>query len=116
MILLAGITSSVHFVILTLSRQIDAAGLPWLPLFLSFTWPSVPYTSDILAWDVFFALAMLFAAPVFTGGRLETTMRILLIVSGVLSLVGLLGVPLPDTCMSGFGTLSGISESLATLG
>src|ERR1700692_2445293 len=34
MILLAGITSSVHFVILTLSRQIDAAGLPWLPLFL----------------------------------------------------------------------------------
>src|SRR3954470_3719482 len=43
MILLAGITSSVHFVILTLSSQIDAARLPWLPLFLSFTWPSVPY-------------------------------------------------------------------------
>ena len=41
-----------------------------------------------------FALAMLFAAPVFTGGRLETIVRILLIVSGILSLVGLLGVPL----------------------
>jgi hypothetical protein len=94
MILLAGITSSVHFVILTLSSQIDAARLPWLPLFLSFTWPSVPYALDILAWDFFFALAMLFAAPVFTGGRLETTVRILLIVSGVLSLVGLIGVPL----------------------
>jgi hypothetical protein len=36
-ILLAGITSSVHFVILTVRRQIEAAGLPGLPLFLSFT-------------------------------------------------------------------------------
>ncbi len=74
MILLAGITSSVHFVILTVSRQIEAAGLPWVPLFLSFTWPSVAYVLDILAWDVFFALAILFAAPVFKGGRLETAL------------------------------------------
>ncbi|MFN8457028.1 MAG: hypothetical protein U0401_20580 [Anaerolineae bacterium] len=70
MILLAGITSSVHFVILTVSRQLEAAGLAGAPLFFSFTWPSVVYTLDILAWDWFFALAMLCAAPVFKGGRL----------------------------------------------
>jgi hypothetical protein len=96
MILLAGMTSSVHFVILTVRRQIEAAGLPWLPLFLSFTWPSVAYTLDILAWDVFFALAMLFAAPVFKGDGMETAVRLVLVVSGVLSVVGLLGVPLAN--------------------
>jgi hypothetical protein len=96
MLLLAGITSSVHFVILTVSHQIEAAVFPGLPLLLSFTWPSVAYTLDILAWDVFFALAMLFAAPVFKGGRLETTVRILLIVSGDLCLAGLIGVPLAN--------------------
>jgi len=103
MILLAGITSSVHFVILTVSRQIEATGLPWLPLFLSFTWPSVAYTLDILAWDFFFALSVLFAAPVFKGGRRETTVRFLMIVSGVLCLAGLIGVPLANMQVRNIG-------------
>jgi hypothetical protein len=46
--LMAGITCSVHFVILTVSRQIEAAGFPWVSLFFSFKWPSVAYTIDIL--------------------------------------------------------------------
>jgi hypothetical protein len=103
MILMAGITSSIHFVILTVSRQIEAAGLPWLPLFISFKWPSVTYTLDILAWDFFFALSALFAAPVFKTGRLETAVRLLLIVSGVLSLAGLLGVPLANMQVRNIG-------------
>jgi hypothetical protein len=102
-ILLAGITSSVHFVILTVSRQIEATGLIWAPLFFSFKWPSVAYTLDILAWDWFFALSMLFAAPVFKAGRLETTVRILMIISGILSLVGLIGVPLADMQVRNIG-------------
>jgi hypothetical protein len=53
MILAADISSSVHFVILTVSHQIEATGLPWVPLFLSWKWPSVAYTLDILAWDRF---------------------------------------------------------------
>jgi hypothetical protein len=55
---------------------------------------------DILAWDFFFALSMLFAAPVFKEGRLEKAVRILMIVSGVLSLIGLIGVPLADMGVS----------------
>jgi len=105
MILLAGITSSVHFVILTVSRQIEATGLTWAPLFFSFKWPSVAYTLDIFAWDFFFALSMLFAAPVFKLGRLETTVRILMTVSGVLSLAGLIGVPLADMQVRNIGVL-----------
>lgn len=96
MILLAGITSMVHFVILTVSRPLIATGQEWVPFLLSFTWPSVFYALDILAWDWFFALALLFAVPVFAGGRLETAARILLLVAGLLSLAGLIGVPLAD--------------------
>jgi hypothetical protein len=90
--LLAGVTSIVHFCILTLSRQPKFAGRPWEPLVLSFEWPSVVYALDILAWDVFFPLSMLFVAPVFGGGRLAAGIRALMIASGVLSLSGLSGV------------------------
>lgn len=105
MILLAGISSSVHFVVLTVSRQIEATGLTWAPLFFSWKWPSVAYALDILAWDWFFALSMLFAAPVFKGGRLEIAVRILMIVSGVLSLAGLIGVPLADMQVRNIGII-----------
>jgi hypothetical protein len=92
MTLLTGLTVSVHFVLLIVGRQAAFSGLAWMPLFLSFTWPSVPYALDILAWDVFFALSVLFAAPVFRGDRLTGSIRALLIVSGVLALAGLSGV------------------------
>jgi hypothetical protein len=105
MVILAGITSCVHFVILTVGHQIEATGLTWIPLFLSFKWPSVVYALDILAWDWFFALSMLFAAPVFKGGRLETAVRVLMIISGVLSLAGLIGVPLSDMQIRNFGII-----------
>ena len=105
MIISACITSSVHFVILTVSRLLASSGFPWVTLFLSFEWPSVAYALDILAWDIFFALAMLSAAPVFTGGRLEKVIRLLMIVSGLLSLAGLIGVPLADMSLRNIGII-----------
>jgi hypothetical protein len=105
MILLAGITSSVHFIILSVGHQIAATGLAWVPLLLSFKWPSIAYTLDILAWDWFFPLSMLCAAPVFKVGRLEKTVRILMIISGMLSLAGLIGVPLEDMQIRMIGIL-----------
>jgi hypothetical protein len=112
MIILASVTCSVHFVILTVSRQIDSAGFPWAPLFFSFKWPSVVYALDILAWDFFFALSMFFAAPVFRIGRLEKTIRILMIVSGILSIVGLIGVPLANMNVRNIGILGYVGVSL----
>ncbi|MDK2889623.1 MAG: hypothetical protein PWR21_255 [Methanoculleus sp.] len=112
MVVLAGITSSVHFVILTVSRQIASAGFPWASFFFSFEWPSVAYALDILAWDVFFALSMLFAAPVFRTGRLERTVRVLMIASGVLSLLGLIGVPLADMGIRNIGILGYVGVGL----
>jgi hypothetical protein len=101
--LLAGLTCSLHFVILAVSRQAVFAGLSWMPLFLSFEWPSVAYALDILAWDVFFPLTVLFAAPVFSGNRLATSIRVLMIVSGVLALGGLSGVFVGDMQLRSIG-------------
>jgi len=101
--LLAGVTCIVHFCILTLSRQPEFVEQSWLPLVLSFTWPSVVYALDILAWDVFFALSMLFAAPVFGGSRLAKWIRVLMIASGVLSLAGLSGVAAGDMQLRNIG-------------
>ena len=89
MSLLAALTCSVHVVMLTVSHQAAAAELP---LLLSFRWPSVPYAIDILAWDLFFGLSVLFAAPAFHGDRLRTRIRVLLTISGALALAGLIGV------------------------
>src|SRR5918993_4897718 len=94
--LLAGVTCVVHFCVLTLSRQPEFVGRPWESLVFPFAWPSVVYALDILAWDVFFPLSMLFAAPVFRGSRLAAWIRVLMIASGVLSLAGLSGVVVGD--------------------
>ena len=90
------VTSSVHFVILTVSHRTEFADQSWLPSILSFRWLSITYALDILAWDVFFAISVLSAAAVFSGGRLATTIRLLLTISGVLALAGLAGVVLDD--------------------
>jgi hypothetical protein len=105
MTVLAAITTSVHFVILTVGPQLEATGLSWVPLVISFTWPSIVYALDILAWDWFFALSLLFASFVFTGGKLERAVRILLLVSSVLSLAGLVGVLLADMQVRNIGIL-----------
>lgn len=102
MALLAGLTSSVHFVIFVLSRQAGFAGPAWGPL-LSFRWPSVPYALDILGWDGFFALAVLCAALVFRGSRLTGWVRGLLLTSGGLSLAGLSGLVVGDMRLRALG-------------
>ena len=101
--LLAGVTSVVHFCVLSLSRQPEFAGQSWLPMVLSFKWPSVVYALDILAWDIFFPLSMLFAAPVFWGSRLAAWIRVLMIASGVLAFAGLSGVVVGDMQLRNIG-------------
>ena len=103
--LLACVTSSVHFLVLTLSRAPEFVGQSWAPLVLSFRWPSVAYALDILAWDVFFPLVMFFAAPAVIGSRLADWIRRLMIASGVLALAGLSGVIVGDMQLRNIGIL-----------
>jgi hypothetical protein len=89
----AVITSSIHFVILAIGRQSIFTNADWVPLVLSFKWPSIVYALDILAWDWFYGLAMLCTAFLFKGDQLKTILRIVLLVSGGLSIAGLLFLP-----------------------
>lgn len=91
MIAFAILTCGVHFASLTVRRQVDAAAFPLLSHQLSFEWPTVALSLDLLAWDFFLGLSLAFAAPVFQGAGLRGRVRISMFVAGSLCLAGLLG-------------------------
>lgn len=104
--ILSCITYSVHFLVLFVSRQIElSTNLPWLIYFFFFRWSSVIYALDILAWDLFFSLSMFFAAPIFHGDKLKLSVRILMVTSGVLSLIGLAGPVLGNMMIRNIGII-----------
>ncbi len=105
MFIMAGITTCVHFVVLIMSHQLEATTMGSLTFFFSFKWPSVVYILDILAWDWFFALSFLIAAPIFNHGRLEKTIRTLMFISGILSLIGIVGVPFGNMQIRNIGII-----------
>ena len=81
-VLMAGLTSGVHFVTLSSGRQTD---------FTVLEWPSVFYAVELLAWDVFLGLSLLFAAPVFAGPGLHSRARWSMAATGILCLIGAIG-------------------------
>lgn len=101
MVIMTTITSSVHAVVLILSHSLDAVSRANLSWFMSFRWPSVVYALDILAWDWFFALAMFFAAHSIPDKRI----KYFLWTAGLLSLLGLVGVPLQNMQIRNIGIL-----------
>ena len=92
MVVTTALTLGVHCVVLTVGRQVDPSLIPAFDRFFSFKWPSVVYALDIVAWDFCFGLALLCAAAVFVGRGIERTVRVGLVVAGILCLAGLLGV------------------------
>lgn len=101
----AVVTCAVHFAILTLSRQSAFSGEAWSRLVFSFQWPSLAYTLDVLAWDVFFPLAALFAAVTVQGSGLPRVTRGLLFASAALAFLGLAGVPLANMQVRNIGVI-----------
>jgi hypothetical protein len=101
--LAAVVTCGVHLVLLTVGRQAAFTGQPWASALLSFTWPSVAYALDVLAWDGFFAVAAIAAAMAVGGTRRTAWIRALLLASGVLSLAGLSGVIAGDMRLRNVG-------------
>ena len=86
----AAFTTVVHFVELTVARHLDPATFPGYARIFDFKWPSTFYAIDIVAWDIFFGLALLIAAQAFKGER-AVLVRRGLIVSGAMCLLGLIG-------------------------
>jgi hypothetical protein len=99
------VTCSVHFAVLALSRQPLFADSQWARPVLSFTWPSVVYALDILAWDFFFPLAALFAALSVQDTILAGRVRGLLLASAGLAFLGLVGVPIANMEVRNIGII-----------
>jgi hypothetical protein len=88
----AVLTGGVHFARLAVGRQAVAdAGILRL-----YPWPSVALGLDLVAWDLFLGLALLFAAPAFTGCKLANAVRIGSTLSGALCVFGFFGLLLGD--------------------
>jgi hypothetical protein len=99
--IMAGLTSGVHFVALTAGRQTD---------FTTLEWPSTLYAVELLAWDVFLGLALVFAAPVFAGSGRRARARWSLVTTGVLCLLGAIGPIVGNMAVQRIGILGyGIS-------
>jgi hypothetical protein len=96
MILAAGTTCGIHFVELTVVRHLGPASPPDLSVIFFTQWPSVFFALDLLAWDLFLGISLLFAAPAFKGDGLQAAVRVGLILSGILCVAGTLGPALGD--------------------
>lgn len=82
MTLMTGMTSAVHFVELTVVRQLGSASL---------VWPSTAYALELLAWDVFLGISLVSAAFTFENSGRERSVRRGLLACGTLCLLGVAG-------------------------
>jgi uncharacterized membrane protein len=87
--LVAAISGGVHFVMLTVGRQSGNVAIPGPGPF--YPWPTVLFSLDLLAWDVFQGLGLLFVAPIFRGKGLAKAIRMTMSVSGALCIIGVAG-------------------------
>lgn len=83
------VTSCVNFLLLIVSVSPELFAESWRALFLPCRWPAPAFVLDNFVWTWFFGTSMLLAAPIFGGDRLGRALRLLMIVSGVLCLLGL---------------------------
>jgi len=90
MMLAAGFTMTVHLVELTIVRRINPDAIHGYQYLFNFQWPSLLYAIDVVAWDIFFAFAILFTAPIFRACG-HRTLSNWLLVAGALSLLGIIG-------------------------
>jgi hypothetical protein len=106
-LIMAALTSAVHFVALTAGRQTG---------FTVLEWPSTLYALELLAWDVFLGLALLFAAAVFVGPGVRKVARWSLAVAGALCLLGTIGPVIGDMAVQRIGVLGyGVGLPVASL-
>lgn len=73
---------------------------------MPYGWPSIMAAMEVLAWGFFLGLAFLFLAPVFRKGKLELAIFWTLIISGIFSLVAVLGQVMNSTVLNMLGIIA----------
>ena len=104
MLLLAGFTMTVHLVLLTVARRIDPGAIHGFQYLFAWQWPSVLYGVDIVAWDIFFGLALLFAAPVFHAAG-QLAVRNGLLIAGAMCVLGIIGPAVNHNALRAIGII-----------
>lgn len=120
MLVLAGLTLGVHFVLLTVGRQVDPTTFPgWARLF-GWEWPSLLFAVELAAWHVAFGISIFCAASGFQGNGREKVVRHGFRLVGVLCLLGVTGPAVGNLLwrtigMFGYGVLFPIACAVAAL-
>lgn len=97
MIACIAITSCNNFMLLIVSKQPNLFSESFQALFLPCKWPTPVFILDNFVWDWFFGVSMLLISPLFGGSLLKRFLRIILIISGVLCILGLVWITIsPD--------------------
>ena len=91
-------------VLLTVARRIDPNAIHGYQYLFTWHWPSMLYGVDIVAWDIFFGLALLFAAPVFHASG-HVAVRNGMLIAGALSVVGIIGPALNHIALRQIGII-----------
>jgi hypothetical protein len=99
----ATITLSNNILLLTVARGFDAD--PTLARLLEFRWPSAIFVLELLGWGPVRGLALLFAAPVFRGGKLQTAICSGMVLAGLLCLGNVLCFFFGDPRFSALGII-----------
>lgn len=93
---------TLHAVILAIGRDHPLAGVGGP---LAFTWPSVAYGVDILAWDGFFALALVCCAIALKGAPGMTFAARIFMLAGLVALFGWAGPVTGDMALRNVGII-----------
>jgi hypothetical protein len=106
-VIFATLTSINRYVAMMVVRQSIAMGITdGLNWFMPYGWPSIMAAMEVLAWGFFLGLAFLFLAPVFRTGRLELAIFWTLIVSGIFSLIAVLGQVMNSVLLNILGIIA----------
>jgi len=106
-VIFATLTSINRYVAMTVVRQSIAMGImDGLNWFMPYGWPSIMAAMEVLAWGFFLGLAFLFLAPVFHTGKLELAIFWTLILSGIFSLIAVLGQVMNSVALNILGIIA----------
>jgi hypothetical protein len=87
------LTCSVHFIGITVSSTLISSNKSFESL-LSLNWPSALFSLDILAWDLFFGVSFICLGISLNKYSKQGIAGLLSIISGLISILGLIALPM----------------------